>query len=225
MSRSARIIASSLLVTALVPWGAFAAATATAGAAGAASDSIPAVAAASNGYEFPSARDQFRTWAMNATGPAAIAGNLVGASWRQWVSNEPDEWDADGAGFARRFGTGSLATFTSQTWLSLGSAALGQDADYYRCPRSGFGPRARHALAMTFVARDRHGDMVFSPGKSLSPFAGALLVATTVYPNRYSYTDGLVSGLYGLLINAGWNAAQEFVLRAPPWRSDRGPAP
>lgn len=181
------------------------------GAAPAASDEPPI------GYVFPSPRDQFRDWAMNAAGPAAIAGNLVGASWRQWVTEEPVEWGDEGRDFAKRFGTGSLTTAISETSLSLASAAMRQDPNYYRSPDTGFGPRLRHALAMTFLARRPDGRAVFSPAKTLSPFVGPVTTQTTLYPGDHQVVDGLVSGLYGLLINASWNAAREFVVGAPAW--------
>jgi hypothetical protein len=157
---------------------------------------------------------------MSAVGPAAIGGNLVGASWRQWVTDEPSEWGHTGRGFAKRFGAGSLTTAVGATTLSAASAALGQDVRYYRSPRAGFRPRLRHALAMTVLARDRGGRSVFSPGKALSPFAGPLVTVGTLYPERYTVGDALLSGAYGVLISAGWNAAQEFVVRAPAWEGN-----
>lgn len=226
MTWSVRSAVLTLLVAMLLPDRALAVEGAPGpDAALAGADSSAAPVATSGGYVFPSARDQFRAWAMNALGPAAIAGDLVGASWRQWATDEPAEWDTDRRGFAQRFGTGSLTTFTSETSLSLVSAAMRQDAGYYRSTRTGFGPRLWHAVAMTFVARDRYGNAVFSPGKTFSPFVGPVTTFTTLYPKRYAYTDGLVSGAYGLLINAGWNATREFVLGAPPWRSGRRAAP
>jgi hypothetical protein len=221
MSWSGRVVLTLLAAT-LIPVRAPALGCASeVDAALAAVDSSSSPVAPSDGYVFPSAQDQFRAWAMNALGPAAIAGNLVGASWRHWATDEPAEWDTDRRGFAQRFGTGSLTTFTSETALSLVSAAMRQDDGYYRSPRAGFRPRLRHAVAMTFMARDRNGNAVFSPGKTLSPFVGPVVTVTTLYPERYSYADGLLSGAYGLLINAGWNAAREFIFRAPHWRGGR----
>lgn len=169
------------------------------------------------GYVFPTPRDQFRDWAMNAAGPAAILGNLAGASWRQWVTEEPVEWGDGSENFAKRFGTGSLTTVIGETTLSLASAAMRQDPNYYRSPRTGFGPRLKHALVMTFVARKPDGRAVFSPAKTFSPFVGPVTTQTTLYPGDHEVVDGLVSGLYGLLINASWNAAREFVVKAPGW--------
>jgi hypothetical protein len=214
MTWSGRTIAVLLVATALLP------------ARSRCTEPAPGDAGlTASGYVFPSGRAQFRSWAVSALGPSAIAGDLVGASWRQWATDEPEEWDADGVGFARRFGTGSFSTFTSATFLSVGSAAMGQDAEYYRSPRAGLRPRLAHALVMTFAARDRDGDRVFSPAKTLAPYAGAVLTATTLYPDGYTWKDGVVSGSFGLLINAGWNAAQELIFKAPPWRTGREPAP
>ena len=168
-------------------------------------------------YRFPSARRQLGTWAWNAVGPSAIGGNLVGASWRQWVTEEPSEWGDGWEGFGKRFGAGSLTTFVGETSLALGSAAMHQDPGYYRSPASGTWPRAWHAVRMTFLARTPDGRAVFSPAKTLSPFAGPLVTQTSVYPDRYDWEAVLTSGAFGLLITAGWNAAREFVVPTPPW--------
>lgn len=169
------------------------------------------------GYRFPTPREQFRDWALNAAGPAAVAGNLAGASWRTWVTEEPVEWGDSGRDFWKRFGTGSLTTAIGETSLSLASALMRQDPNYYRSPRSGFGARLGHAAAMTFMARRPDGRAVFSPAKTLSPFVGPVVVHTTLYPGEHQVVDGLVSGLYGLGINAAWNAAREFVVGAKGW--------
>lgn len=213
-----------LLGMALIPGRGFADEGGTPAPAVLAGADAPSVEAVSpGGYVFPSPRDQFKDWAMNAAGPAAIAGNLVGASWRQWVTEEPIEWGDDRKSFAKRFGAGSLTTAIGETTLSLTSAAMRQDARFYRSPRAGLGPRLRHSLAMTFMARDREGRAVFSPGKTFSPFVGPVVTHTAVYPGSQTYVDGLVSGLYGLLINAAWNAAREFVVPATPWDTGREP--
>jgi hypothetical protein len=168
-------------------------------------------------YRFPSGRDQLKAWALNAFGPSAIAGSATSAAWGQWVDDEPPEWADDGRGFAQRFGAASLTTAITETSFSLLSAAMRQDARYYRCPCSGLGPRLTHALKLTFMARRPDGSAVFSVAKTASPFVGPLVTRTTIYPERYTCADGALSGAYALLMNAGWNLAREFVLKAPRW--------
>jgi hypothetical protein len=70
---------------------------------------------------------------------------------------------------------------------------------------------------MTFMARRPDGSAVFSVAKTVSPFVGPLVTRTTIYPDRYTYGDGALSGTYAVLMNAGWNLAREFVLKAPRW--------
>jgi len=220
MPCASTILVLILLGLALVPGSAIGAQPCP-GGAGTGPDSSFVPAPNPGGYVFPSGSTQLRSWAMNVAGPSAVAGNLVGASWRQWVTEQPVEWGNQGVGFARRLGTGSLATAISESSRSLVSAAMRQDAGYYRSPRSGLIPRLGHAVVMTFVARNREGRAVLSPGKTFSPFVGPVVVQTTLYPDRYSTADGLRSGAYGLLGNAGLNVAREFILRAPNWEGGR----
>ncbi len=173
--------------------------------------------AESTGYRFPSGREQLKDWALNAAGPTAVAGSLGSASWGQWVIDEPPEWTDDRKGFAQRFGAASATTAITETSFSLLSAAMRQDARYHRSPRTGFFPRVGHALRMTFVARRPDGTAVFSVAKTASPFVGPLVTRTTMYPDRYTMADGALSGAYAVLMNAGWNLAREFVLKAPAW--------
>ena len=173
--------------------------------------------AADDGYRFPCRRERFESWAWNALGPSAVAGSATSAAWGQWVNDEPPEWPNDDEGYLRRFGAASATTAITETSLSLLSAAFRQDARYYRCPRSGLGPRLGHALRMTFMARRPDGSATFSVPKTASPFVGPLVTRTTLYPDRYTIGDGALSGVYAVLMNAGWNLAYEFVLPAPGW--------
>ena len=141
-------------------------------------------------YRFPSGREQFKAWALDAFGPSAVAGSVTSAVWGQWVIDEPPEWSGGGEGFAKRFGAASATTAITETSLSLLSAALRQDARYYRCPCTGLGPRLAHSIKMTFMARRPDGSAVFSVAKTVSPFAGPLVTRTTIYPDRYTYGDG-----------------------------------
>ncbi len=183
-------------------------------------DSVPGTIASrpdSREYQFPSGRERLKDWALNAFGPSAVAGSVASAAWGQWVIDEPPEWPDGGNGFARRFGVASATTAITETSFSVLSAAMRQDARYYRSPRAGLRPRVAHALRMTFTARRPDGSAVFSVAKTVSPFVGPLVTRTTLYPERYTVGDGLLSGAYAVLMNAGWNLVYEFVLRAPGW--------
>ncbi len=169
------------------------------------------------GYVFPSAGKMFKGWAWGVLGPKAWGGAVLGATWGTWVTFEPPEWHKDGTGWSKRFGT-SLADNAANTTALYGiSAITRQDPMYYRCPCSGFWPRIGHIIKMNFVARNRSGNAVFSPAKIVSPFVGPMITRGTLYPERYTWKDGLSSGAWGFLTNAGWNFVREFIWKAPPW--------
>ncbi len=183
----------------------------------AATPAVGAASLASAGYRLPTARERVEAWGFNAFGPSALAGDFASAGWGQWVSGEPEEWSKDGDGFSRRFGVAAATTGITETSFAVLSAAFREDARYYRCPCTGLVPRAAHALRMTFVARRADGRAAFSVPKTVSPFAGPLVTRAALYPDRYTLADGALSGVYALLMNAGWNLAREFVLEAPAW--------
>ncbi len=169
------------------------------------------------GYRFPTRRERFERWAMNALGPSTVAGDFASAAWGQWVTDEPPQWPDDDEGYVKRLGVAAATTAITETSLALLSAAFRQDARYHRCPCTGAGPRLGHALKMTFMARRTDGSAAFSVPKTVSPFVGPLVTRSTLYPEGYTLADGALSGAYAVLMNAGWNVAREFVLEAPGW--------
>lgn len=168
-------------------------------------------------YEFPSGKERAAYWAKRAMGPTAFVAAATGASWGTWVTNEPPEWGKRGEGFGRRVGNSLATTAINQTSLALISEVTRQDSAYYRCPCSGFGPRLKHVVKMTFMGRNRKGKMVFSPGKMISPFIGPMVTRNTLYPDRYGPGDAAVSGVYGIGAFAAWNFVYEFILPAKRW--------
>ncbi len=166
-------------------------------------------------FRFPTPRDRVRDWALNAFGPSAIAGDVGSAAWGQWGSGEPEEWPDDRTGFGRRLGAAAATTAITETSFSLMSAALRQDYRYYRCASPRLGRRIAYAVEMTFVARKPDGRAELSLAKTFGPFVGPLVTRTTLYPERYTWADGALSGAFAVLMNAGWNLAREFVLPAP----------
>ena len=170
-----------------------------------------------NTYEFPSGKERAAYWVKRAMGPTAFVAAATGASWGTWVTNEPPEWGKRGEGFGRRVGNSLATTAINQTSLALISEVTRQDSAYYRCPCSGFGSRLKHVVKMTFMGRNRKGEMVFSPGKMISPFIGPMVTRNTLYPDRYGPGDAAVSGVYGIGAFAAWNFVYEFILPAKRW--------
>lgn len=170
----------------------------------------------SSAYTFPSDARLTKFWAMNTFGPVGVLRSAASAAL-QFGANTPREWGQDWEGYGQRFGTALATNAINQSTLSLVSAVTQQDPIYYRCPCTGFGPRLGHVIKMTFMARNRAGQMVFSPAKVIAPFSGNLVTRSTLYPDNYGPADGARSGVYSLGGNVGWNFLREFILKAPRW--------
>jgi hypothetical protein len=174
---------------------------------------------ASGGYVFPSGSKMAKNWLIGMFGPRALFGSAFGATWGTWVLNSPEEWGKGGEGWSKRFGNSLADNAVNTTTLYAVSAAMRQDPIYYKCPCTGFGPRLGHVIKMTFMSRNQSGHMVFSPGKTFSPFVGPMVTRNTIYPDKYDSRDAAISGAWNVSINAGWNFAREFFpfMRAPQW--------
>jgi hypothetical protein len=166
-------------------------------------------------YVFPSKDKMNRYWLRNTIGPKAYVGAAFTASWNTWVHESPDEWHRSFSGWSKRFGSSLLDNGINTSTLVLWSRAMDQDPIYYRCDCSGTGPRTRHAIKMVYMARNRSGDLVFSPAKLGSPFAGPMVTRNTIYPDSFGVSDALRGGVYYLAGSVAWNIVREFIWKHP----------
>jgi hypothetical protein len=194
---------------------------ASAGSSGSSSSSASSgsstTAPAAGSYVFPSTRRMARYWVWSIIGPRTLIPAAFRASWNTWVTDSPEEWEKNASGWGKRFGVSTADNAMNQTALVLLSGLMHQDPMYYRCPCSGTWPRARHALKMTFMGRNRSGDYVLSPPKVVSRWVGPLVTRNTLYPSRFNSGDAAVSGATYLAGSAVWNLVREFFLKSPKW--------
>jgi len=173
-------------------------------------------ALASPAYRFPSGREQLKDWALNAFGPSALAGSVVSAAWGQWVTDEPPEWPDDGRGFARASASRrprppsprprSRSSRPRRGWTPATIAAPARvSATSHPCAQDDV--HGAQAGRERGVLGGQDGVAVRGPaGDAHHPLSGSLHLR-----------DGALSGAYAVLMNAGWNLAREFVLKAPAW--------
>jgi hypothetical protein len=154
-------------------------------------------------------------WLRNTFGLKAVGGAIFTASWNTWVINSPKEWHENGSGWSKRFGSSLLDNGINTSTLVLTSRAMHQDPIYFRCECSGVGPRTLHAIELTFMARNRSGDLTFSIPKVGSHFAGPLVTRNTIYPDRYGVSNALRGGGYYFAGSLGWNLVREFIWKKP----------
>jgi hypothetical protein len=172
-----------------------------------------APAATTKPYVFPTKGEMNRYWLKNTLGPKAWVGGAFTASWNQWVTNSPSQWDSGGKGWSQRFGSALLDNGINTTSLVWISRATHQDPRYRRCDCTGLKPRTWHAVKMAFMGFNRNGDYVFSPGKLISPFTGPLLTRNFVYPANHDTKDALHGGPYYFIGSIGWNMVREFFVK------------
>jgi hypothetical protein len=84
---------------------------------------------------------------FKAAGPA-LGGQL---------NNEPAAWGQGMEGYSKRFGNRFGRFALQETYEAAGAALLQHEVRYIRSRRSGFLPRAAHALTANFVTYDRSG--------------------------------------------------------------------
>jgi hypothetical protein len=94
-------------------------------------------------------RDKF--WSTGAFFRAA--GPALGAQ----LNNEPPAWGQGAEGYSRRVANRFGRFALQKTYEAAGAAALGHEVRYVRSTRSGFLPRAAHALTANFITYDRNG--------------------------------------------------------------------
>jgi hypothetical protein len=81
------------------------------------------------------------------------AGPALGAH----LNDEPPQWGQGAKGYSKRLANRFARSAIQETYEAAGAAALGHEVRYVRSKRSGFFPRAAHALAANLVTYDRNG--------------------------------------------------------------------
>jgi len=166
-------------------------------------------------YTRPTQKTKVYHYLFDAFGPYPIAGAALTAGFDQ-ARNAPREWGQDAEGYRKRlrsdFGIAGIGTTTRYAL----SAALKEDALYYRCECQGVLPRLSHAVISTLTARrGEDGHRVFSFPALVAPYAGTLTAVYGWYPHRYGARDALRMGNINLLQFVGGNIALEFLSSAP----------
>jgi len=140
------------------------------------------------------------------------------------LKNQPPEWRQGTEGYSRRFADRFGRFALKETYEAAGAAALGHEVRYVRGRRSGFFPRAGHALAATFITYDRNGRRAVHLSRLGSAFA-AEFTANPWMPDGYRTGAQAVRGAgLELGMNRVFNLFREFapeLKRVLPWKKTR----
>ena len=137
---------------------------------------------------------------LRAAGPA-LGGQL---------SNEPPEWGQGMEGYSKRFANRFARSGLQETYEAAGAALLQHEVRYVRSERSGFLPRAAHALAANFVTYDRRGHLTPHISRVGAAFA-AEFTGNLWMPASYRNTSKAVRGVgIELGVGSAFNLFREF---------------
>jgi hypothetical protein len=162
-----------------------------------------------NSYVRPSAKKRFNSYVNNTIGPVALASNAAVAGLTT-LTNNPEEWEKTGEGFARRFASRMGETAIQQTTMYGLDEALKIDSKFYKSKKRDFGSKVKNAFVSTFTARNEKGKRVVGVSRITGTYASRIISREAWYPDRFNYKDGLRSGSISLGVNVAVNLFREF---------------
>ena len=148
--------------------------------------------------------------AKQALGKPAIIRAGVGATVRQ-IANRPHEWGRGPTGFGRRLGS-AMGTHVVRSSVQFGVATVRhEDLKYYPSGKQGFGPRMKHALLSTVVARKTtDGRPTMATGRVSGAVAGGFVSRLWQPARLRTVSSGMATSGIALGADAGANAVREF---------------
>lgn len=163
----------------------------------------------SNGYVRPNAKKRFKRYVNNIVGLNAFARAGASAGFST-ITNNHEEWERNGEGFARRFASNLGSNAIKQTVIYSLDEALEVDSKYYKSKKKDFGSRVKNAVLSTVTARNKKGKRVVGMPRIAGTYSSAIISRETWFPKRFDYKDGLRSGTISLGISAGFNLIKEY---------------
>jgi hypothetical protein len=134
------------------------------------------------------------------------AGPALGAQ----LKNEPAAWGQGAEGYSKRFANRFGRFALQETYQAAGAAALGHEVRYLRSRRSGFFPRAAHAVTANFVTYDRNGGRTPHVTRVGSVFA-AEFTGNLWMPDGYRGASTAMRGVgIELGVSSAFNLIREF---------------
>lgn len=161
--------ATIFCVLALLLPGLSARAQADAGEAGVIADRVPeagpvhedhATLSAATGpgsYQPLSGKERWNLYLRDAFWSPGVFFRAAGPALGAQLNNGPPTWGQGAEGYSKRFANRFGRFALKETYQAAGAAALGHEVRFVRSERSGFLPRAAHALTANFVTYDRNG--------------------------------------------------------------------
>jgi hypothetical protein len=126
------------------------------------------------------------------------------------LNNEPPGWGPGAEGYSKRLANRFGRFALRETYEAAAAAALEHDVRYFRSKRSGFLPRAAHALAADFVTYDRDGRLTLHVARIGSAFAAEFTGRLWMPAGYRDVTTALRGVGVGLGVSSAFNLIREF---------------
>ncbi len=174
----------------------------------------------------PITAKQRAQWVVFTTlGPQAIIGEAFSAGLGTW-RDRPSEFGSHWDGFGKRAGADLSEAAVSHTMEAGLGAIWGEDPRYFRDAGAPFKNRLAHVFKMTFLARNRDGDLMPAYARFIAIPSSSALASTWLPESERSVGNvGARIGL-GVVGRIGTDAFTEFwpdvrriILRRKPARS------
>jgi hypothetical protein len=161
-------------------------------------------------YQALTGKERWNLYLRKAFWSPGVLFRAAGPALGAHLKNEPPAWGQGAEGYSKRFAN-RFGRFTLQeTYEAAGAAALGHEVRYVRSKRSGFFPRAGHALAANFVTYDRNGRRTPHIARVGSAFA-AEFTASLWMPAGYRDASTAMRGVgVELGVSSAFNLLREF---------------
>jgi hypothetical protein len=104
-----------------------------------------------------SAKERWNIYVRSAFWSPGAFFRAAGPALGAHLNNEPPAWGQGVEGYSKRFANRFGRFALKETYEAAGAAALEHEVRYIRSKRTGFLPRAAHALSGSFVTYDRNG--------------------------------------------------------------------
>jgi hypothetical protein len=158
----------------------------------------------------PISAKQRAAWVVsNTLGPQAVIGEALSAGYGAW-KDKPNEFGSHWDGFGKRAGADLSEAAVSHTMEAGLGAIWGEDPRYFRDAGAPFKNRLAHVFVMTFVARNRDGNLMPAYARFIAIPSSSALASTWRPESERSVGDvGARIGL-GVLGRMGSNAFNEF---------------
>ena len=164
----------------------------------------------SGSYQPLSGKERWNLYLRNAFWSPGVFFRAAGPALGAQLNNDPPAWGQGAEGYSKRFANRFGRFALKETYEAAGAAALGHEVRYLRSKRTGFLPRAAHALSANFVTYDRHGRRTPHLARVGSVMA-AEFTGNLWMPAGYRNTSTALRGVgIELGVSTGFNLIREF---------------